>query len=353
MIRRSVLLTGLCLWCFVGGVALAGSISVPIGSTFSATDTLEVGDESNEDARQCLDALSWPRTTFAIEIVAPAISKQEDVFVTFPSPIRGSEPKFETVFLEWYQARTDAGELAVAPAVIVVHESGRKMPVGRMVAQGFRQRGIHAFLIQMPGYGERRGPAISGIKELAVRLRQGIADTRRAKDAVAALPCVLKDRIALQGTSLGGFVTSTTAGLDPSFHSVFILLAGGDVYSVVKNGEREAAKIREAIISKGESEEELKQAAWSIEPTRLAHRLNPERTWLYSGLFDQVVPIENARLLAKSAGLKGNHHFQMPADHYTGILLLPGILDQMSAEILEIPVDQVNSPLKASVQKRN
>ncbi|HWL09729.1 MAG TPA: hypothetical protein VNQ76_15060 [Planctomicrobium sp.] len=310
-----------------------------------------IGEELNEDARECLAGFHWNPTEFKVQVTPPNGPGKDDALIRFPSPVADQNEIFATVTLEWYQAKNENGELIQAPAVVVVHESGRKMPIGKMIAEGFRQRGVHAFLIHLPGYGERRAARPNDIAELSVRLRQGIVDTRRARDAVAALPCVTKDRIALQGTSLGGFVSSTTAGLDQGFHSVFILLSGGDIYGVVKNGEREAKAIRDTALTSGMTDDELREVAWSIEPTRLAHRLNPERTWLYSGLFDQVVPITNARLFAKAAKLSRSHHIQMPADHYTGILLLPGILDQMSAEILGIPVSQVKSPLQEIVKQ--
>jgi len=343
------LLTVLCLQGrFLCESARAESVAVTIGSQWTATDSLNVGEEPNEDARNCLQGLNWPPAEFTVQVESPPRPAAEEALIRFPSPLSVGEGTFDSVTMEWFQVRDATGVPVRAPAIVVVHESGRNMQIGRMIAQGFRMRGVHAFLIHLPGYGERRGERPQTLHELARRLRQGICDTRRARDAVAALPCVLPDRIALQGTSLGGFVCSTTAGIDSGFHSVFIFLSGGDIYGVVKKGEREAKQIRDKLVTTSLSDEQLREIAWSIEPTRLAHRLNPERTWLYSGLFDQVVPIENARLLARTAKLTGEHHFQMPADHYAGVLLLPGLLDQMASEVLEIPLDQVHSPLHAS-----
>jgi len=44
-------------------------------------------------------------------------------------------------------------------------------------------------------------------------LQQAIADVRRARDAVVALP-VVDSVVGVQGTGLSGFVTATVAGLD-------------------------------------------------------------------------------------------------------------------------------------------
>lgn len=63
-----------------------------------------------------------------------------------------------------------------------------------------------------------------------------------------------------------------------------------------------------------------------IEPLRLAHRIRPESTWLFSGKFDDVVPPECSHALAKAAGLPSEHHIEMPVDHYSGVILMPKVL---------------------------
>src|SRR5690606_32843634 len=125
-----------------------------------------------------------------------------------PSPIASGDAVNDRVAVEWYLARDEEGQPVTAPAVVVVHESGSGMTVGRLFAQGLRKRGLHAFMIHLPYYGERRagGKRPDGVN-LITALRQAIADVRRCKDAVAALPLVQPGPIALQGTSLGGFVS--------------------------------------------------------------------------------------------------------------------------------------------------
>ena len=100
-------------------------------------------------------------------------------------------------------------------------------------------------------------------------MKQGIADVRRARDAVAVIPHVIRTNIALQGTSLGGFVASTTAGLDHGFQSVHIMVAGGDLYNLVLNGQREAGKLREMLATAGYSGEKMRDLFSQVEPLRL------------------------------------------------------------------------------------
>lgn len=163
---------------------------------------------------------------------------------------------------------------------------------------------------------------------------QSIVDARRAKDAVAALPFVDKERVSLQGTSLGGFVTATTAGLDQAYFQVFILLAGGDLHSVLINGKKDAVKVRAAMTAGGVTDEDFQNMLYRIEPLRLAHRVEAQRVWLFSGRYDEVVPPANSELFAQAAGLDEKHHQKMLANHYSGILFLPMLSEQMSEIML-------------------
>jgi len=311
----------------------ADTASEILGRTFAAQDTLAIGDDPNPDAQECLTRFSWAPETFDVRIDEPIKAGRDDVTIRFNSPLSDETDASAEVVLEWYAVQDEAMQVQKAPAVIVIHESGRNMPVGRMVAAGFRQRGVHAFLLQLPGYGARRTNHSTLNAAKLATIPQGIGDARRAKDAVLALPFLADERVSLQGTSLGGFVASTAAGVDGCFENVFLLLSGGDIYGVLQSGDREAAGILKAAREAGITDDQLKQIAWEVEPTRVAHRVNAEKTWLFSGVLDQVVQIENARVYARAAGLTPSHHVQMPVDHYTGILLLPAILDQMTAEI--------------------
>ena len=166
-------------------------------------------------------------------------------------------------------------------------------------------------------------------------LRGGRCRVRRARDAVAVMPHVIRTNIALQGTSLGGFVASTTAGLDHGYQSVHIMVAGGDLYNLVQNGQREAGKLREMLAAAGYSGEKMRDLFAQVEPLRLAHRLDAKTTWMYSASRDQVVPPIHAFKLAEAAKLPDENRIQLWADHYTGIVYMPMVVESMSKNILE------------------
>jgi cephalosporin-C deacetylase-like acetyl esterase len=150
---------------------------------------------------------------------------------------------------------------------------------------------------------------------------------------VAALPAVDSSVLGVQGTSLGGFVTATVAGLDDGYDRVFILLAGGNLHDVVLNGSKDAAKTKEKLLAAGITEEQIKEHARHIEPLRLAHRISADRTWLYSGKYDDVVPPRCSLALAKAAKLPEGHHIELAANHYSGIIFLPNVLQDIRQQM--------------------
>ena len=260
-------------------------VSLSPTSAFDAKDTLNIGSEQIADAQDCLDALKWNPENFTVRIEA-AQKECGDWLVRFPSAKPCGDSINDVVAMEWYQAKSKTGEPIEAPAAVIVHESGSGMTVGRLVARSLRSKGIHTFMMQLPYYGVRKPPQGRPTgTNLVGALQQGISDARRAKDAVAAMPLVDESRISLQGTSLGGFVTATAAGLDHGYHRVFVLLAGGDLYGTLMSGKKDAEKVRAELMKAGLGEDNVRKMLNTIEPLRLAHRL---RSGTYLVVFGQV-----------------------------------------------------------------
>lgn len=318
-------------------VLFAGrAVDAELLERYSVRDTLAPAPDQLADARDCLEQLVWPPGEFEVRWKGTERAALRTRLV-FPSPLPSGDAINDRVIVDWYRAwnepDSEEGDLAANPAVLVVHEAGANMPVGRMFAQAFQAEGFHAFLIHLPYYGDRRS---DGGPNPAKGMRQAVADVRRARDAIAALPEIAADRIAIHGISLGGFVTATTAAIDSSFHSAFILLAGGNLYDLLMRGEQDAARMRQQLERAGYQGERLRELVWPVEPLRLAHRLDPKRTWLYTARDDRVVPRENSLALAQAAGLEGQHHLQLAGDHYTAIVhfarVVREIADRLRAE---------------------
>ncbi len=299
---------------------------VKAGASFAATDTLNCGVEASADAMECLKGLSWTCEPFSVTCEAAEDGKG-DWLMRFPSPRPAGNARNDLCAMEWRMAKDRDGNPVKGPAVVVVHESGRGMVAGRIFANGMRAYGIHTFLIHLPGYGARTPDVRPGIKEMLPAMRQAVADVRRASDAVAGLPFVDHTNTSLLGISLGGFVTATVSGLDRGFDKVFILLAGGNLHDVILQGGKDAAKIRASLEQAGVTEQQIRDTSRLIEPMRLAHRVDPAHTWLFSGTKDEVVPPACSLAFAKAAGLD-KHHVELPVGHYTAAMMLPVILQQ-------------------------
>ena len=301
---------------------------------FAARDSLHIKPDASADAQAMLDDLAWPAGPFQVlcqEIEGGGDDRFADALVTFPSPRPSGDEVNDRVVMEWYAARDKQGQPVDASAMLVLHILDGRMRVARLIARTFAFSGTHAFVLHLPHYGRRRGPEFNDQKvPLLVRLRQGVADARRARDAIAALPHVRGDSIGIQGTSLGSFVTSMSAALDDAFDPVFITLGGADIHGMLLHGQRDSAKVREHLERSGYVGAKLRDLAWRVEPSRLAHRLNPECTWLYSAKDDQVVPAANARALADAARLTPEHHLWLSGNHYTCAIHLPWLTAHMT-----------------------
>lgn len=320
---------------------MAHADELPFEATYPAQDTLKPAHDDNADAQACVDVLVWTPGEFEVT-VQPVSDKDYDALVSFPSPRPSGDELNDRVTVEWYAAHDSArpdddpttdkdGPVIKAPAVLVIHESGSGMEAGRMFAKSLRGKGLHAFMIHLPWYGERRaGRPRPKSADFTALMRQGIADARRGRDAIAAIPQVDSSLIGVQGTSLGGFVATPAASLDGCFDRVFIMLAGADLYDIIQNGQKDTAKLRQELEELGIDGEKLKELLQVVEPTRIAHRLDPEKTWMYIARDDEVVPVKNARLLADTAGLDVSHRIETPGGHYSVVIYFPFIVDHVA-----------------------
>lgn len=334
-VLRATLAAAAVLW--TGPAIAAGIESEDAERVLPARDSLAIGAEPDAGARLMLERLRWEPGTFRVRVgdglgrgeVRGEVRGETRPVVRFPSPRPRGDERNDTVVMEWFRAAGD-GDGKRRPAVLVLHILGGNMELARAIATYLARSGIHAFAMQMPDYGERGDRARRrDVSQFVPRVRQAVADARRARDAIAVLPGVIPDRIGIQGTSLGGFVAATTAALDRGFDPVFLMLAGGDLPSMVASGEKDTAKIRQAFAREGITGKRLDELLRSVDPAVIAHRLDPERTWLYSAALDRVVPRANALALGRAARLDKEHHLWLLGNHYTCLPFLPGVLDQV------------------------
>ncbi|GAB4192553.1 MAG: hypothetical protein Kow00105_06620 [Phycisphaeraceae bacterium] len=303
-------------------------------ATFNARDADRTWSDDRTETEVLLESLSWRSAGF--EVVCLATPDQPyDALVRFPSPKPSGRGVLDTVALQWYAARDRDGRAIEAPAVLLIHSLHPRMVVARQIAGYFKAKGIHAFVLELPGYGSRRAapeqhPGVTALEHGA----QAVADSLRAYDAIRALPNISPGPIAIQGTSLGGFVAATVGAIDRRFDPVVLLISGADGYATLREGLHDARYLRQALERKGYQGEAIRQLLDPVEPLHYVHRLDPERTWLISARQDQTIPPTSRQALVDAIGLDEKHHRTVEASHYTITMFLPIISDYMADLIL-------------------
>lgn len=331
--RGWMLVVGLLLLAATGGHA--EPVLPSAGAGWRAEDSLRA-ELVYPEHRQLLEPMLWTPQAFDVRLLPLKTGEGDaDALLAFPSPhaVEGSD-ELATVYLDAYLLTEGDGQLRAGPAIVLLPETSRRRTATLALARGLRASGIHAFVLQPPGYARRGGRGVSREPQIFLaRSRQAVADARRAADAVRALPGLAGQPVSVGGISLGGFLTQLTAQLDDSFAGTFILLAGGDLHTVMVSGQKDAARYRQAFEAAGLKGPALREFLFQLEPLRGADRLNPATTWLYAGRYDTVVPPASSDAVARAVGLTGDHYVRLPADHYSGVLLLPGIVRHMARQI--------------------
>lgn len=336
---------------FVIAVAVAVGPAVhaesgPKVRTFAAHDSLAIPPDASDDAQQMLDDLAWTPQAFEVVAQSAVATDPFDALVLFASPRPRGHATTERVVLEWHAARGPDRQAIEAPAVLVIHSLLPSMAIGRAIARSFANRGIHAFMLHMPDYGLRGNPQAQRDGAMFMpRFKQAVCDARRARDAIAALPNIRVDHgIAIQGTSLGGFVVTVAAALDGAFDPVLLVLCGGDLFDMFAHGRFDTERVRAMLEESGFTGDRLRQLLRQVEPNRVARRLDPARTWLFSAVVDRVVPPANSDALARTIGLDDLHHLHIAGGHYTAVLQLPVVMDAMVNRIEPAPSSPPSSP---------
>lgn len=315
---------------FAIAAACAGpAIALEPADSFLVSDTLEPRPEEAEAAKQALAALLWEPQEFEVSYEAVGRAGVHGT-LSFASPRPVERERQDRINLDWYPARDESGQIRSAPAVLVVHSLHPQLLMARMIARSLSAQGVHAFVIELPGYGRRIDgrPKYTGVTALE-HAAQGVADIRRAADVVAAVPAVADGRVALQGTSLGGFFATGAAAIDARFDGVFLFLSGGNCFDVLTSGGKDARRLRQSMENVGYDDDRLRELIDPVEPLVLAHRLDAERTYLFTARGDEVVTAANSKRLARAIGLDEKHHVEYDGNHYTSLLLLPGMVERM------------------------
>lgn len=254
--------------------------------------------------------------------------------LTYPSPVKTSVEQNNTVPADYYLP--DGAEAGPKrPAVIVLHILNGNYELERMLCAALASRGIPAVMFKLPYYGERAIPGGRGglTRQPALfveALPQGIQDCRRTIDVLAARPEVDPQKIGVAGISLGGIVAATAAGSDPRVRRAALILAGGDLLTVVHHC-REARDLSRFLQGLPAAERDaMEKAIAGVDPLRhaagLKDRAAAGRVLMVNASEDDVIPRACAEKLAAALGIADKVVWLEGLGHYTAIAALPQTL---------------------------
>ncbi len=285
---------------------------------------------------------SFDRQAFEYRIEPVESTAEYDLFrLTYPSEEALSWPEAARVAAYYYRPAGIAGT-APRPGVVCLHILGGDGELTRMIAANFAANGIPAIMPIFPLFGERvpaggRNAAVAGpggARLIGESFRAVPGEVRRAADILQSFPEVNPERIDIMGTSLGGIMAATVAGLDGRFDRAVFLLAGGDFGSLLENRTKEIDPMREARERASAADREFFDAVVGrIDP--LAHAANLRkmagegRIMMFNAGNDEVIPRANTEKLAEALGMAGRVEYMPGLGHYSAIASLPGLMNGM------------------------
>jgi dienelactone hydrolase len=260
-----------------------------------------VGDQANVPERYRLEA-----HTFLFELEPkselPGVGVQV-LNLRFPSPVETPCRENNTVHAEYY--RPDGK--GPYPGVIVLDITGGDQSVSRSIATHLSSNGIAALFVQMAYYGPRR-PAGSELRLLShdyrqtfANIRQTVLDLRRAAAWLGSRPEIDAKQLGILGTSLGSFIGTLTAEMEPRLSKVAVLLGGGGLVDAYYDEPR-AAPFRKLWEGFGGTKEQLREVIAPVDPITCAANLKDRKVLIIAGKRDDIVPPKAAEQLWQATG---------------------------------------------------
>jgi dienelactone hydrolase len=221
----------------------------------------------------------------------------------FLSPVVTACVENNTVHAEYYRPK-GAGPF---PGVIVLDITGGDQSVSRSIATCLAQNRIAGLFVQMAYYGPRRPPGSrlrllsSNYQQTMAAVRQTVLDLRCATAWLAARPEIDAKRLGILGTSLGSFIGTLTAEMEPRLSRVAVLLGGGGLVDAYYDHPKAALyrKLWEAV---GGTKQKVAEWIAPADPITCAANLKDRRVLMIAGRADEIVPPRATEALWKAAG---------------------------------------------------
>jgi dienelactone hydrolase len=223
--------------------------------------------------------------------------------LTFPSPVKSETPENNTVHAEYYRPKGKGP----FPGVIVLDITAGDQSVSRGIAAVLAQKKIAALFVQMAYYGPRRPPGCKyrlispNYEHSMAAIRQTVLDVRRATAWLESRQEIDAKRLGVLGTSLGSFIGSLTAEMEPKLGHVAILLGGGGLVDAYYDHPR-AKSFRATWEAFGGTKKQLEELIAPADPLTCAANLKSHKVLMIAGKRDEIVPPKMAKALWEASG---------------------------------------------------
>jgi dienelactone hydrolase len=260
-----------------------------------------LGDQKSIPERYRLEAHSF---SYTMELKTELASSNVAVYqVRFPSPVITSCPENNTVYAEYYRPKGKGP----SPGVIVLDITAGNQRLSRIIASHLAQHQIAALFMQMAYYGPRRPPG-SDLRLLSpdyrrtmAAIRQTVLDVRQSTAWLESRPEIDPERLGILGTSLGSFMGSLAAEMEPKLRRVVVLLGGGGLVDAYYDDPR-AAKLRKLWEALGGTKEKMAALVAPADPLTYAANLKERQVLIIAGKRDDIVPPKAAEALWAASG---------------------------------------------------
>jgi dienelactone hydrolase len=248
--------------------------------------------------------------------------------VRFPSPVESPHAENNTVHAEYYRPR-GAGPF---PAVIVLDITGGDQSLSRNLSTFLAHKGVAALFVQMAYYGPRRPPGSRlrllspDVPRTMAAVRQTVLDLRVAAAWLESRREVDPKRLGIMGTSLGSFMATLAAEMEPRLGRLAVLLGGGGLVDGYYD-HPQAAPYRRLYEALGGSKEKLAKLIAPADPLTCAANLKARKVLILAGKRDEIVPPRMAEALWRESGRQKLVWYD--CTHYGAIVYLAAALDEI------------------------
>jgi cephalosporin-C deacetylase-like acetyl esterase len=209
--------------------------------------------------------------------------------------------------------------------VIVLDITGGDQMLSRVISRHLAQNGINALFVQMAYYGPRRPPGSSlrlmslDLDHSFAAIRQTVLDLRRATAWLESRPEVDVKRLGIMGTSLGSFMATLTAEMEPKLGRLAVILGGADFVDGYWD-HPQAGPYRKMLSALGGTKEDIKALIAPVDPITCVKNLAGRKVLIVAAKNDEIVPPRMAETLWRATGQQ--RIIWLNSGHYSAAIYL-------------------------------